>query len=230
MLEFEFDNKGSRFYGSSFFLGIDEVGRGPLAGPVTAAAVLMQKDFSYEILEALEVGDSKKVKSSRRELICDELGVAFSQKSLKSYEEIAPGFYYSIVNLAPSVIDKINIYHASLRAMQILWKRAQKVWLRETSYTLLDGNKVFPAKFAEHERCEAVVKGDKKSLTIGLASIIAKVYRDQLMKDYAKTYPQYGFEKHAGYPTPQHKQAIQKYGVTSIHRKSFKTVKEALRL
>ncbi len=120
------------------------------------------------------------------------------------------------------VIDEINILQASLLSMK---NCAHKLSAKRRTRALFDGNKI-PSEMAKNISCEAIVKGDSKSALIGLASIFAKEYRDNLMEKYSLKYPGYGFEKHAGYPTKKHLEAIKKLGVTPIHRRSFKGVKE----
>ena len=211
-------------------VGLDEVGRGPLAGPVVAGGACfkgghnkLQKTLQF--LKELKVTDSKKLTSKKRRSIIAELGL--------DLEQIKSGRVISISHLnlslflyecSPTRIDSLNILQASLFSMgecthQLA--RDEKV----TAY--FDGNKI-PSELGSNVSAQAIVKGDSKSALIALASIIAKEYRDFLMEKIALKYPGYGFEKHAGYPTVFHKEAIKKLGITPVHRKTFKGVKEFL--
>lgn len=180
--------------------GIDEVGRGPLAGPVTAAAVVLDP---ARIPEGLR--DSKALTAARREALALELG------------EVAE---VSIAHATVEEIDSINILQASLLAME----RAV-VGLRPVDHCLIDGNKI-PKGLAG--RAEAIVKGDARSLSIAAASIVAKVARDKIMVDLAQQFPGYGWERNAGYPSPAHLKALLDLGVTPWHRRSFKPVHNIL--
>lgn len=181
--------------------GVDEVGRGPLAGPVTAAAVILDPD---NIPDGLN--DSKKLSAKKREALFDILNeVAQVSLGWASVEEI----------------DKINIRNASLLAMT----RAIEGLPQAPSHALIDGN-VIPTGLA----CPAtaLIKGDGRSVSIAAASIIAKVTRDRLMVALAQQHPGYGWEKNAGYPSKAHIQALQDIGVTPHHRHSFKPVHNIL--
>ena len=186
----------------SFVAGVDEVGRGPLAGPVTAADVV----FPRYIKELPEVNDSKQLTHQRRLELRDEILAV-------------PGVQYAIAQIEPEDIDKLNILLASMEAM-----RQAIAQLAEVDYVLVDGNRLplleVPAEF--------VIKGDAKSATIAAASILAKVHRDELMDRYAEEYPGYGFENHKGYGTKEHLEALKRLGVTSIHRRSFAPVRDIL--
>ncbi len=184
----------------SQIVGIDEAGRGPLAGPVSAAAVILPIGFRHDFLD-----DSKKLTEKKRESIYEDL---------ISTDEIR--WAHSFVE--PDEIDRINILKATHAAMARAV--AQLDQPPELVYCLIDGLAVphFPY------RSEGIVKGDGKSLSIAAASIIAKVTRDRKMLEYAKEFPEYGFERHKGYGTKFHLQALQKYGPTKIHRKSFAPV------
>ncbi len=207
--------------------GTDEVGRGPLAGPVVAATVILT-DYKagLEALLDLKVDDSKKLNQKKRKAILTELGIDFNIGCKIGLGGSLKGLgYFSITEIQPDEIDRINILQASLKAMReslsiLESKKIIGSWL-------VDGNKL-PHNPPKEWRCHTVVKGDSKSLVIALASIIAKEYRDDLMEDMGKKYPGYGLEKHAGYPTKQHREAIAKLGPTPIHRRSFKGVKEFL--
>ena len=197
-----------------YIIGCDEVGRGPLAGPVVGCAVKLPKS-SLNFLSKLGLTDSKKLTEKKREKIIHELAISFELN--KNIEHKL--FNYCLWSLSPQEIDEMNILAASLSCMS----KAAGLLMCDHSLTLIDGNKKFKEFLYPQE---AIVKGDSKSLAIGLASIIAKVYRDNLMKELAIKYPGYGLESHAGYPTKKHKEAIINLGVTPIHRKTFKGVKE----
>jgi ribonuclease HII len=208
--------------------GSDEVGRGPLAGPVVAATVVL-KDLgsALKILDKLDIDDSKKLNSNKRDLILKDLSIEVSK--LKKGSKIALNGplkgcgYFSVVEVGPVEIDRINILQASLVAMNESFNIARNKNFKGS--WLIDGNKA-PLNNLKSCRQETLIKGDSKSKVIALASIIAKQYRDQLMNKLAKKYPGYGLERHAGYPTQFHRDAIALLGITKIHRKSFKGVKE----
>ncbi len=174
--------------------GVDEVGRGPLAGPVVAAAVVFDK---YTFIEY--VNDSKKIKEAER----IRLAELIKSKALS--------YGYGIVN--QNVIDKINILQATLKAMKIA---VSKLSIKP-NLILIDGNKSFISEIPT----KTIIKGDSKSFSIAAASILAKVKRDELMKSKAKEYPHYGWERNKGYGTIEHINAIKKFGITSLHRKTF---------
>lgn len=208
--------------------GSDEVGRGPLAGPVVATTVVLKSlDSALKILGKLDIDDSKKLNSKKRDLILKDLSIEVSK--LKMGSKIAFGGplkgcgYFSVVEVGPVEIDRINILQASLTAMNESFNIARNKNFKGS--WLIDGNKA-PLNNLKSCRQVTVVKGDSKSKVIALASIIAKQYRDQLMSRLAKKYPGYGLERHAGYPTQFHRDAIALLGITKIHRKSFKGVKE----
>ncbi|MGB7262793.1 MAG: ribonuclease HII [Albidovulum sp.] len=187
--------------GAAFVAGVDEVGRGPLCGPVVAAAVRLDPSAIPPGLN-----DSKKLSQTRREALYDVLmGVADVSVGAASVEEI----------------DRINILQASHLAMC----RAVAGLASVPDHVLVDGNRL-PRDLAVS--AEAVVKGDARSLSIAAASIIAKVWRDRIMVDLAQQHPGYGWEKNAGYPTKEHLEALQNLGVTSCHRRSFKPVHNIL--
>ncbi len=179
--------------------GIDEAGRGPLAGPVVAAAVILSAAFDDS-----EVTDSKKLTASKR---------------ARLYERIyAQAAAVGIGIVDPSEIDRINILQASLLAMAM----AVKNLVPRPDFLLIDGT----FRIASDLPQLAVIKGDALSISIAAASIIAKVTRDRLMQNYHQYYPQFDFPQHKGYPTKAHKEAIQKFGCCPIHRRSFRGVKE----
>lgn len=175
--------------------GVDEAGRGPLAGPVVAAAVIFPKEVYLE-----GVDDSKKLSPHRREQLFPLI------------HERAVGVGIGVVS--HEEIDRINIYQASILAM----KKALDQLSMVPSLVLADGNSF------RHEtlRFENIIKGDARSFTIAAASIIAKVTRDSLMREYDKLFPGYGFAKHKGYGTREHVEAIRQNGLCEIHRRSFK--------
>lgn len=180
--------------------GADEAGRGPLAGPVVAAAVVLPDSFPFELLN-----DSKKLTEKQRkdaELIIKEKALA-----------------YSVVAIPEGIIDKINILQASLLAMKSAYENIKdKVRI---DLLLVDGNKTPDVDCP----VEAIVKGDAKIHEIMAASILAKNERDRIMVEYDKQYPGYGFKKHKGYPTESHYEAIMRLGPCPIHRLSFKLYK-----
>lgn len=178
----------------SFIAGVDEAGRGPLAGPVIAAAVIFSSDVFIK-----EVNDSKKLSEKKR----DELFPLIIDKALC--------FAYDIVS--NKTIDEINILNASLLAM----KNSVESLKIKPDLVLIDGNKTFDS--AVNKR--AIVKGDSKSFSIAAASIIAKVLRDKIMIDLHEEYPAYNWSKNKGYPTREHIAAIKEKGTTPFHRKSF---------
>lgn len=199
MNNLEYENK---YYalGKKYIAGVDEVGRGPLAGPVVSASVIMPKDFYLE-----GITDSKKL----------------SEKKRNEYEKLIleNAVAVSIAFIDEKVIDEINIYEASRKAM-IEAINNLKV---EPDIILVDA---MPLDIKIET--ESIIKGDEKSFTIACASIVAKQARDRFMDELALKYPDYGFEKHKGYPTKLHKEALKKYGVLDIHRKTYKPVKEVL--
>jgi ribonuclease HII len=177
--------------------GVDEVGRGPLAGPVVSAAVVLPMDFSVP-----GVTDSKKISPVKRDRFYDQI-----------YDH-AVTIGIGIVD--PIFIDRINILRAALLSMALAVTSLKPA----PDYLLIDGPYKIPADLPQN----AVVRGDSKSISIGAASIVAKVTRDRLMAVYDREYPHYGFAGHKGYPTRAHKDAIRIYGCCPIHRKSFKGV------
>ncbi len=181
--------------------GVDEVGRGPLAGSVVAAAVVL--DPQRPIAGLL---DSKKLTEAKREA----LDVVIREQALA----------WAIAECSPAEIDDINILHASLLAM----KRAVEKLNTPIDLVLVDGNKAPPIDLP----CQPIVKGDQHAQCISAASIIAKVSRDKAMLDLHQEFPQFGFDRHKGYPTPVHRDAIMKHGVLPQHRRSFGPVKVAL--
>ena len=176
--------------------GTDEAGRGPLAGPVVAAAVILPKDFYDE-----RIDDSKKISANLRQ----ELFGVIKKNAL----------CYAYTIISQNKIDQINILKASLLAM----KRSVEKLKMQPDLILVDGNK----SFSYDAEVIPIVKGDSKSLSIASASIIAKVVRDRIMIKLASEFPQYGWETNKGYPTKEHIEAVLKYGACKIHRKTFLT-------
>ena len=189
-----------------YIFGLDEVGRGPLAGPVVVCCVCVSKDFKLpkELLE--NVDDSKKLNHKKRELIV---------KEIKKIKEIN----LKIVKISEKEIDKINILRATLKAFKKAVLSLEKKMQCKSDMILIDGNKIIP-DFKDHKQL-AIIKGDSKIFSIALASIIAKEYRDKLMINYAKKYPKYEFDVHKGYGTKKHIEAIKKFGICAVHRRSF---------
>ncbi len=207
-----------------YLLGSDEVGRGPLAGPVVAATVAVKKSAAKEfskLANSLGVTDSKKLSDKKRLTILKTLGIELeSLKSFVVYERDL--FCFSLAELSPAEIDRHNILAASMMAMN---SSREKLDLSAKSVWLVDGNRA-PIKPMDHLDISCIVKGDQKSKAIALASVIAKSYRDHMMVELGRLYPGYGLEKHAGYPTATHREAIKTLGPSPVHRKSFKGVKE----
>ncbi len=184
-----------------FIAGVDEVGRGPLAGPVVAAAVILDPQKPI-----LGLADSKKLSQAKRDALSEEI----KRNALA----------WSIARADIEEIDQLNILQASLLAM----KRAVETLNQFPQLALIDGNKLPDLACA----MEAIIKGDSKEACISAASIIAKVARDKEMVEMDQRYPGYGFAKHKGYPTKQHREAIQTLGITPIHRRSFAPVQKLL--
>ena len=187
-----------------FECGTDEAGRGCLSGPVTAAAVILNKNFKSKLIT-----DSKKLSINQRE----------EAKKIILKNCIA----YAIFSVSNQKIDEINILNASILAMQ---KSINKL-NHKVDFIIVDGNKFKPVNNIEFK---TIIKGDQKYLNIAAASILAKTYRDNYMKKIHKEYPEYNWEKNKGYPTKEHKVAIKKYGITKYHRKSFKLYDEQLKI
>ncbi|MBR2042974.1 MAG: ribonuclease HII [Clostridia bacterium] len=183
--------------GFKYVCGVDEAGRGPLAGPVCAAAVILPEGL---IIEGLD--DSKKLTEKKREALYNVI--------------IENALAYGIAFGSVEEIEEVNILGATYIAMC----RAVEGLNITPDYVLIDGNRYPPML---NTAGECVVKGDSKSMSIAAASILAKVTRDRLLYEYAERYPEYGFDKHKGYGTKAHVEAIKKYGVTEIHRPSFLT-------
>lgn len=174
--------------------GVDEAGRGPLAGPVCAAAVILPRG-----IEIAGLNDSKKLSEKRREALYDVI----TEKAVS----------YGIAFATVEEIEALNILEATFLAMN----RAMEMLAPAPKLALIDGNQSAGIKFA----CRTVIGGDGKCASIAAASILAKVTRDRYMVEMSRKYPQYSFEKHKGYGTKAHYESIRKYGVSEIHRKSF---------
>lgn len=174
--------------------GCDEAGRGPLAGPVFAAAVILPKDFYHPLLN-----DSKKMTEKSRNLL----------REIIEKEAVA----WNVQEVSAAEIDAVNILNASIMGMQ----RAVLALERRPDFILVDGNRF--KSFEIPHKC--IVKGDATYASIAAASVLAKTYRDEYMRKLASDYPQYGWEHNMGYPTKEHMEAIRKYGYTEHHRRSF---------
>lgn len=192
--DFQYEDAAKK-KGYKYICGVDEAGRGPLAGPVCAAAVILPAGIQIEGLN-----DSKKLSEKKRE----ELYTVITGKALA----------YSVAFGTLEEIEKYNILNATYVAMN----RAIDGLAVKADFALIDGNRA-PAGIKIP--CETVIKGDGKSSSIAAASILAKVTRDRLLIEYDKKYPQYNFKKHKGYGTKEHYEAIKKYGVCEVHRLSF---------
>lgn len=180
--------------GYKLIAGVDEAGRGPLAGPVCVAAVILPENAYLE-----KINDSKKLTDKVKDRLFDEI------------KQIA--LAYSIVMVSEREIDELNILNATFKGMC----EAVEGLGTQPDYVLIDGNRIRGMK----KPCECVVKGDSKSISIAAASILAKVTRDRYMLELDKKYPEYNFKKHKGYPTKDHYEALKKYGASEVHRKSF---------
>jgi len=190
-----------KFYDNIHETGTDEAGRGCLAGPVTAAAIILPDSF-----ENLVLTDSKLLSERKRELL----------EPLLKKESVC----YGIVHIQPKIIDEINILNASILAMhQAIAKLSKK-----PSYIIVDGNRFKPYNNIPHS---CIIKGDSKYCSIAAASVLAKTARDAYMLELHEEYPMYNWKKNKGYPTKEHRAAIAKYGVTKYHRSSFKLLADS---
>jgi len=181
--------------------GIDEVGRGPLAGPVVVAAVILDMNYDFKY-----VNDSKQLSEKKRNLALDEI--------LKN------NLAYTIIEIDSKIIDKINILEATKQGMlEALNKLSVKPDLVLIDYV----------KIKTKIKNIGITKGDSISLNIAAASVLAKTHRDSLMKEYAKTYKEYGFDTNMGYGTKEHIESIKKYGITDIHRLTFEPIKSIIK-
>lgn len=222
-----------------FFAGCDEVGRGPLAGPVVAACASLHFE-TYDEKEIKKlfkewgiygITDSKKLTSEKRQQIISDL--PFGEKNLTINQIYTHSYSKNmslkilIKEISPQEIDQINILNASLKAMRLAAE--ESCTFKKRGLILIDGNRKFSMESSPdffNVELMTVVEGDAKSLLIGLASIVAKEYRDTLMKKYCEQYPGYHWSSNAGYATKKHLAAIAELGITEIHRKSFAGVKE----
>lgn len=187
-----------------FECGTDEAGRGCLAGPVTAAALILPEDFINELLN-----DSKQLSEKNRDLLRPII------------EENA--LCYSVTHIEPLIIDEINILNASIQAMQECIKKLNPI----PNYIIVDGNRFKPVENIPHS---CIIKGDSKYLSIAAASILAKTYRDDYMNKIHEEFPMYNWKQNKGYPTKEHREAIRKYGTTKYHRMSFRLLPEQLEI
>ncbi|MDX1603690.1 MAG: ribonuclease HII [Salinimicrobium sediminis] len=189
---------------STFECGTDEAGRGCLAGPVTAAAVILPKTFRNKL-----INDSKQLTELHR----DKLRPIIEEKAI----------CYSVQHIYMEEIDQINILNASILAMHNCIEKLDPA----PEFILVDGNRFKPFASIPHE---CIIKGDGKFLSIAAASILAKTYRDEFMTRIHEEYPMYNWKQNKGYPTIEHREAIKKYGTTKYHRQSFKLLPEQLEL
>jgi ribonuclease HII len=214
----------SNFSGLNLECGTDEAGRGCLAGPVTAAAVMLPDEFKSELLN-----DSKQLSEKTRE-------------KLKSIIE-ATSISFSVTHLEPKIIDEINILNASIKAMQECITKLNPL----PNYIIVDGNSPLIPKggiknkggivFTDSEielllsiPNSSIIKGDSKYMSIAAASVLAKTYRDEYMNRIHEEFPMYNWKQNKGYPTIEHREAIRKYGITKYHRMSFRLLPEQLKL
>ena len=184
--------------------GTDEAGRGCIAGPVTAAAVILPKNFKNKVLR-----DSKKITAKNRELLREIL--------------IPECISYGVTHIYMETIDEINILNSSILAMHQSIEKLNPA----PEHIIVDGNRFKPFKNIPFE---CIIKGDDKFLSIAAASILAKTYRDGYMAKIHEEFPMYNWKKNKGYPTKEHREAIRKYGITKYHRKSFKLLPEQLEI
>lgn len=188
--------------GYDWIIGIDEAGRGPIAGPLVVAGVVLPSGYDSDLIY-----DSKKLSSKKREQAYNII--------------INDALYFQIDIVDIETIDKLNIYRATQQSMFNIATSNPQIQVVLTDAMPLD-NLEMPS--------EAIIKGDQKSVNIAAGSILAKVTRDHIMEEYDKLYPEYGFKNHKGYPTAQHLAALDKYGVLDIHRKSYGPVAKKLQL
>lgn len=192
------------FNNDLFVCGVDEAGRGCLAGPVTAAAVILPKNYKNKLIQ-----DSKKLNAHNR---------------MKLYDEITSiAIDYSIIDIPNDIIDSINVLESTFLAMN---KAISKI-IRKADYIIIDGNQF---KTKNKFKYECVIRGDSIYQSIAAASILAKVHRDKLMVKYNKEYPYYDWINNKGYGTIKHKSAIKKFGISIYHRKSFNLLNKQLKI
>ena len=208
--------------------GSDEAGRGCLAGPVVSASVLLKKPTeSIHFLSRFNIEDSKKITSKKREYIVNSLTKEESFASFLHTLKYSWSNQYISVEVegrSARFIEEYNILNASLDSMKSTYL-SLKTSETLRSIWLIDGNKKPDLEFVVSD-VEALVKGDSRSISIGLASVFAKVMRDKYMKHLDSLEPNYGFQKHKGYPTPLHKKAVKMHGPSIFHRRTFKGVSE----
>ena len=178
--------------------GCDEAGRGPLAGPVYAAAVILPPDFHHPLLN-----DSKQLTERQRDLL----------RPVIEAEAVA----WAVEAVSAEEIDRINILKASVTGMQRAVLRLDPA----PEFLLIDGNRFYPFDRYTRERFLTVVHGDATYASIAAASVLAKTWRDEKMRELARQYPEYGWDRNMGYPTPEHIEAVRRYGMTPCHRRSF---------
>ena len=198
MKRYEYEEK---YYqaGYDYIIGLDEAGRGPMAGELVVAGVIFPKGYYDE-----RINDSKQLSSKKRDFLYNLI--------------IENALFYNIEIISVEDVDRLNVYQASKKGME----KCVEVLKQENMFALSDA---MPRNYQDHL---AIIKGDAKSISIAAASILAKVTRDRLMVSHALQYPEYGFEKHKGYVTKAHKEALEKFGPCPIHRKSFAPVAKVL--
>lgn len=209
MTDFSIENN----YSNLIVAGIDEAGRGPLAGPVIASCLILNQKNLDKIDNFKRITDSKKLSKKIRQQIF---------LSLKKHCQFGVGIVDN------NMIDEINILNATKLAMKLAVEDLQKKYQIFPEIILVDGNFIPFEKENKIKEILPIVKGDLKSLTIASASIIAKETRDEIMDEYAKKYPNYNFEKHAGYGTKNHIENLKTHGICPIHRKTFQPIKNML--
>lgn len=191
-------------YRSKLEAGTDEAGRGCLAGPVTAAAIILPEYFENDILN-----DSKQLSETKRDFL----------RPILENESVT----FGVCHVFQDEIDEINILNASILAMH----RALDSMTQPPAFILVDGNRFKPYPNIDHE---CIVKGDSKYMSIAAASVLAKTYRDEYMTKIHEEFPMYNWKRNKGYPTKEHREAIKQYGLTKYHRKSFRQLPEQLTL
>lgn len=198
MKRYEYEEK---YYqaGYDYIIGLDEAGRGPMAGELVVDGVIFPKGYYDE-----RINDSKQLSSKKRDFLYNLI--------------IENALFYNIEIISVEDVDRLNVYQASKKGME----KCVEVLKQENMFALSDA---MPINYQDHL---AIIKGDAKSISIAAASILAKVTRDRLMVSHALQYPEYGFEKHKGYVTKAHKEALEKFGPCPIHRKSFAPVAKVL--
>lgn len=198
MKRYEYEEK---YYqaGYDYIIGLDEAGRGTMAGELVVAGVIFPKGYYDE-----RINDSKQLSSKKRDFLYNLI--------------IENALFYNIEIISVEDVDRLNVYQASKKGME----KCVEVLKQENMFALSDA---MPINYQDHL---AIIKGDAKSISIAAASILAKVTRDRLMVSHALQYPEYGFEKHKGYVTKAHKEALEKFGPCPIHRKSFAPVAKVL--